>query len=89
MHCNFVRMHAGETGKPIELVNLLDSKPDGYMARLQYTTLGIDGNYVYLSSAHNEFGGSQAYVFGKTYIYTLFKMLNKHINVLIANMNFY
>lgn len=66
-------MHAGETGKPIELNSLFNSKPEGYIAKLQYTTHGIDGNYVYLSSAHrvNELGGSRAYVFGKTFLYRL------------------
>lgn len=80
MHCDFVHMVAGETGKPIELDNLLDSKPDGYIAKLQYTTLGIDGNYIYLSSAHtiNELGGSRAYIFGKTHLYCLKCSMNTY-----------
>lgn len=53
-NCSHERAEPGYQGKTIDVNSVLDAKPDGYILKLHYTSIGIKNSGVLLSSAKDE-----------------------------------
>lgn len=64
MNCTHERLGSGDWGQIIEMNSVLNARPIGYRAKLQYTAIGIEETGIYLSSANNtnDFGYSPRYL---------------------------